>query len=461
MPPTLTIDGLNYLARLSAFNERRYQDKPPMAIVHELRSRVADFARLLRSAGIEAVAVFDNGQSTASSQAKWLQRRQKEVLDGVLPMPYALDLFLRTFFEDEGIATYSPQGIDGDDAVVMLAQLWDAQILSADGDMCFYGLPLHRIYRDFYIEGGVIHFVTRDTKPPSRSDVPREERRVETPTEAEICTERWRGFGPRALQQMEQGWLKRGNVDAFTKDCGNPHAATSTRALRAGVYHLMGLETVDESILMYEAPTQTANLVTTRVRASAQAVPMLRGSIRSCCHFLRRDIVFPPDLLDARRREHGVFMIAAELQTYARFAADHRAGSIRLLSARHTLAGYFDLCHANVPVPRMPYTWSARQRCRGLFEEPCTEWLLPLTVASAVQHGKAPRCSECIRRLCEIARQRREAAAANDDADKGTDVKAAMELLRGMTVLGTRRGARLEPKRSAFLQAAPAEATPA
>ena len=448
--PALVIDALNHLSRLAAFDERRYQDAPPIVIVHELRNRVADFARLLRSAGLEAVAVFDNGQSTASSQAKWLQRRQKEVLDGVLPMPYASDLFLRAFLEDEGIATYSPQGIDGDDAVVMLAQLFgdDAQILSADGDMCFYGLPLDRIYRDFYIEDDAIHFVTRDSKPKSRPDVPREERRVETPTEAEIQTERWRGFGPRALQQMEQGLLKRGNVDAFTRHCGNPHAASSARALRAGVYHLMGLEAVDESILMYEAATQTANLVTTRVRASAQAVSMLRGSIRTCCQSLRRDIVFPPDPLDARRREHGVFMIAAELQTYARFAADHRAGTIRSLSARHTLAGYFELCHTNVPVPRPPHPWSRRQRCRGLFEAPCAEWLLPSTVASAVQHGKAPRCSNCIRRLCE-ARQRREAEAG---VVKKADLAVVVERLNGMTVLGTRRGPGLEPVRSAFLK---------
>lgn len=446
--PALVIDGLNYLARLAAFNERRFQDAPPIVIVHELRNRVADFARLLRSAGLEAVAVFDNGQSTASSQAKWLQRRQTEVLEGVLPMPYASDLFLRAFLEDEGIPTYSPQGIDGDDAVVMLAQLWGAQILSADGDMAYYGLPLHRIYKDFYIEDDAIQFATRDTKPPSRPDVPREERRVETPTDAEIRTERWRGFGPRALQQMEQGLLKRGNVDAFTKDCGNPHAAPATRVLRAGVYHLMGLEAVDESILMYEAATETANLVTTRVQAKAQAVPMLRGSIRTCCQFLRRDVVFPPDALDARRREHGVFMIASELQTYTRFAADHRAGTIRSLSARHTLEGYFDLCRTNVPVPRSPHLWSRRQRCRGLFEAPCTEWLLPSTVASAVQHCKAPRCSNCIRRLCE-ARQRREAEAG---VVKKADLAVVVELLNGMTVLGTRRGPGLEPVRSAFLK---------
>ena len=451
MPPHLVIDALNYLARLGAFHEQRFLDAPPMAIVHELKNRVAEFARLLRRAGIEAVAVFDNGQSTAASQAKWLQRRQREVLDGILPMPYALDLFLRTFFEDDGIKTYSPQGIDGDDAVVMLAQLYDAQILSADGDMAYYGLPLDCIYKDFYIEDDAIHFVTRDSKPKSRPDVPREERRVETPTDAEIQTERWRGFGPRALQQMEQGWLKRGNVDAFTKPCGNPHAASSARALRAGVYHLLGAEAVDESILEYEAETATAGLVTTRVRASAQAVPMLRGALRTCYHLLRRDIVFPPDALDARRREHGVFLLAAQLQTYARFAADHCAGTIRSLSARHTLAGYFELCRADAPVPRAPHSWSRRQRCRGLFEAPCTEWLMPSTVASAMQHGKAPRCSECIRRLGELTRQRREAEAG---AVKKADMEAAVELLNGMVLLGTRRGAGMEPKRSAFLRAA-------
>ena len=132
MPPHLVIDALNYLARLGAFHERRFLDAPPIKIVHELKNRVADFARLLRRAGIEAVAVFDNGQSTAASQAKWLQRRQREVLDGILPCPTRSTSFSEPFSKTR-VKTYSPQGIDGDDAVVMLAQLYDAQILSADG----------------------------------------------------------------------------------------------------------------------------------------------------------------------------------------------------------------------------------------------------------------------------------------------------------------------------------------
>ena len=94
---------------------------------------------------------------------------------------------------------------------------------------------------------------------------------------------------------------------------------------------------------------------------------MLRG-LRTYYHLLRRDIVFRPTL-DARRREHGIFLLAAQLQTYARFAADHCAGTIRSLS-RVTLAGYLALPRRR-SVPRAPYSWS-RQRCRGLFEAPCT-----------------------------------------------------------------------------------------
>ena len=56
----------------------------------------------------------------------------KGMLDGIL---YALRARpLSDLSRNEGIKTYSPQGIDGDDAVVMLAQLYDAD-LSADGDI--------------------------------------------------------------------------------------------------------------------------------------------------------------------------------------------------------------------------------------------------------------------------------------------------------------------------------------
>lgn len=394
----VVIDGLNYLSRfVPAKSDPFYpwsSESSAERLLREARHRVRAFADGLRAANVEAIVVFDCGQTTPEANAKWTERRLNEVRCGTYEMLPASDLFVKAFLEDEGIAWLNPEGIDGDDAVVAVAHAVDGFVLSRDGDMTrYHAFPSHRVLFDFAIERGAVLFERR-LHPPLEPRAPRDV----PPVPIDFATNvYWRGGPGRLLERLRADpTMRRGNVDGHTARHGNLCADPTSVALRAAVYAHAGIPAVEECFPVMGARNAELRTLHTAAVAADDLLDLLRDNP---AEVLRRLEAAQP-----ATRKHACAAMVAEWHT-----ALLGNGPVALVRAYAQLMEFADLMvvHAS-PVHAADTGWRAVVRCAGTLHNACGVDLFPSSVHTAAErsvergHWLAPKCRQCIRKLVQL-----------------------------------------------------------
>ena len=242
---TVVVDALNYLRTFVPNDEPEFVDASAPVLFAEAEDRVRAVADAARVASIELIWVFDNGQATNEAKKKWLARRLLEVKQARRGMPCSADTVLHALLQRAGFTVLYPPGIDGDDAVALIAWKLGGDALSGDRDLLRYApeLPRSRVYRGFAIDDASGRLVLDSQGAPlPEGTAPRSLREI-----CETCkwpgpmqlSEKWGMNEPTLCANARSGTIKRGNADSFTAAHGNLHV--DALKLHAAVFAQLGL----------------------------------------------------------------------------------------------------------------------------------------------------------------------------------------------------------------------------
>jgi len=378
-PHTLVVDGLNWLSRFVPCDDRQYQGAKPSVLFAEAHARVAKFARVLKRAGITALFVFDNGQTTEEANEKWLERRKREVETGVRNMPANAEGLLKALFEEHGFTILFPSGIDGDDAVARLAIKMDCHVLSRDKDMMRYGLPRGRVLSDFAIQADSIKFRVRDDRPRvAGRDV----------SQIPCDIQDWKPKGSTLKINALEGKLRRGNADGHTRTLGNLNA--TVRPLRAALYARLGIASVEEHLPAWKNGAFAMDVTVVHPDPAHDSLlddPLAMLTWITC----------NANGAQFEDRKHAAAMAAAEIHDAAS-EPDARTSAMRI----------YDEYTALLPLASIPgdvsHGWCAFGPCYGLRGKSCfgNGRCYPTQLDHAALIGKDPLCMSCCAKLQEI-----------------------------------------------------------
>ena len=413
----VVIDAPNYLSRFFPTKTDpwfAWDDHNVVKILTEARRRVHVFCTALKASGVEAIFVFDCGQTTDEAVGKWESRRIAEVESGVhgdrvYNILSASDLFFKAFLKDSGAAVLNPEGIDGDDAVISVAQAVNGFVMSRDGDMTRYDeFPTHRVLVDFVIEKGVIVFERR-RQPPFVTPDPRKVQ----PIPIDFRTNpRWIGGPGRLLDRIKKdGFIRRGNVDGLTARYGNLCAANYATKLRAAIYYANDINGVVEYFPeMFTPPghkksgrTEHAYIRKETCRAVKDA-PLLQELKSTPRASLARLLEQQPTT-----RTHACAMMLAEWKIAHELSDTLLAPEIEITNLYAYLMEIDDI-FAIKDVHEYDQPWCSRTKCCGIhggqYKTMCGTDLFPSSVLlsheKAVQKGKnfhEAKCAECVGKL--------------------------------------------------------------
>eukprot|EP00873_Tetraselmis_striata_P026019 jgi/Tetstr1/446283/TSEL_033827.t1 len=244
---TLVVDALNYLG---FFFPSFRQTRNPWAELAIGARHVRGFLEAAEEAGLTPKFVVDCGWASDEAGSKWRGRRKREVWSEDRGMFAGADTLLIDLLHAHGADVYTPEELDADDVVALLAH--DAGpgslILSADRDMFRYGLPnaTRRVMSSFLLEEVLrgstpVHrlLLFPSLNPTTRPGVPA--RSIES-LQASIFwdPEAWRTRTsklPNAASPAGLAYI-RGTCSSFVRRCGNLHGHLAP--LRAAVYHWTG-----------------------------------------------------------------------------------------------------------------------------------------------------------------------------------------------------------------------------
>jgi len=351
----LIVDALNFLHAVVPTEEETFREAFAPALFRETERRVHAIASAARAADLELLWVFDNGQSTEEAREKWQERRFKEVMDSTRRMPCSAETVFFALLEQAGFLVLYPPGIDGDDAVALLAWHLDGIVLSRDRDLLRYEpeLPRERVFREFAICGTTGHLLLQPQGAPLPDDVePRDlkalaKEHLPDDTSRDGLYAAWGMRVPTLFTRALAGESKRGNADRLTAECGNlnQHALP----LLASIYHSFGATsvavTLPAAVRDDEGDLVGAELVTTVVPGDAcvdkklvAARPELAKAWLEASTYwagepktLRDHLDWEQadaerdefdDLLKNASRAHAVCMLAAEIVDASQFASN-------------------------------------------------------------------------------------------------------------------------------------------
>jgi len=392
----LVVDALNCLDRFVPCNE--FLDCAPSLLFAEARARIAHFTAALETDGIEAIFVFDNGQATPESNSKWLRRRRREVESGTRNMPVNAEVLMMAMLEEAGFPVLFPPGIDGDDAVALLALKFDGFVLSRDQDMMRYGLPPGRVLQDFRIrQSNKLEFHAR-LNLPDRS--PRDPTTI-----AGLSGDPLSDWRPTSslLQCSLSGIVRRGNADANTRTLGNLYDIA--RPLRAALYARLGVTTVTELLPAWRSGAFTLE------SSVVDADPLLDHLLDNSS--MMYDWIRTNDNAGATRL-HATAMIAAEIQDAAT-PVDARTSCRRI-------ADFYETLHPADPTPPEPHKgWCAGGPCAGMKWAGSAKACLgdghcyPMEIEKSVQNAKnkrksVPLCNPCLTELTNLIKKKSQKA---------------------------------------------------
>lgn len=401
MPPRrvtrVVVDGLNYLSRFfPARSDPVFRwGGDEGRVVLEGRRRVRAFCDAARETGVECIFVFDCGQATAETNAKWTERRLCEVETCEYDIVSGTDSLFRAMLKQEGVCVLHPEFVDGDDAVVGVAHTADAFVLSRDGDMTrYHEFPTHRVLVDFAIDARGRLVFERRMRPPLE---PRTARHLpETPTDFKSRPD-WAGGVARLKQRLEKRpFLRRGNVDGLTRTHGNLCDSEVGRALRAASYAAMGVDAVDEEYPVYSSERRVASIKKTTMSARPN------GTLIS-------NLLDDPDVLleqlardQPNSRRHACAMTIAEWSAAVRSATGETVDEIDLLRTFTALTGLQDA----QPSPLEPCEpWCTICKCEGLRHQPCSNDVFPSRASHAMGMDRTPKCGDCVAKLVLIGQR--------------------------------------------------------
>ena len=242
----LVVDSLNFMSRFIPNTEDAFKNAFAPAMFREMRARVARMASAAKAGKFKLVWVFDNGQSTEEAKEKWERRRLEEVRSKKRDMPQGAAIFFQAALEEAGFLVLYPEGIDGDDAVALLAWALEGDVLSRDRDFLRYGnkLPRQSVFSDFRIDN---RWPQKLLLQPQRAPIPsgtepRDLAALRHLLPADLSdaglSAAWGRNKPKMCEHVRQGTAKDGNADSFTLECGNANA--HALGLMASVYSALG-----------------------------------------------------------------------------------------------------------------------------------------------------------------------------------------------------------------------------
>ncbi len=379
-PAVVVVDALNFLSVFVPVEELAFGESFAPALFREAERRVAAVATAAAAANLKLIWVFDNGQATDEALDKWRERRFKEVLEGVRKMPCSAETALYALLEQAGFVVLYPAGIDGDDAVALLAWHLGGCALSRDRDLLRYEpeLPRKRVFRGFGICSDTGKLLLELQKAPLPEGVtPRdlESLRIHLPRDTSDSGLRaaWGMLAPTLCVRALAGVSKRGNADCLTAECGNlnQHAL----GLIAAVYHALGVSSAGVAVTLPAAVRDAdgdgkvtgAELVTTTVAPDPCVDKNLAASRPDMAReWLRMMTAWPADHTgdettaerDAKTlmhaaRAHAVCMLAAEIADAMLYATN---AEWRLPDGSH-------------PIPRDGKPYSSPQRILAMYND--------------------------------------------------------------------------------------------
>jgi hypothetical protein len=257
-------------------------------------------------------------------------------------MPCSAETIFYAALERADFLVLYPPGIDGDDAVALLAWKTGGFALSGDRDLLRYGtkLPKERVFRSFCIHpttGKLVLEPQRSYLPDGVAQRNLDELRHLLPAEFEDLHEAWGMREPTMYTRALKGSTKRGNADSFTATCGNLNF--DALALIASVYSAAGTEKMDVTLPAAtkdaDGRVTGADLVTTAVLPDpcvAKALVAERPVLaRQWLETTVKWPVFTADTEDERDRKtmahaeraHAVCMLAAEISDAMLYAQGH------------------------------------------------------------------------------------------------------------------------------------------
>lgn len=402
----VVLDALNFLNRLAplAPDELDGAGKLPMAQRFLAAvQRVDEFCRAAERSGVELHVVFDGPDCSNEAQRKWTERRLAEVTQGqALDFPYA-DQVVRARFEFNGVSTYSPLGIDGDDAVAALALGLGGVAVSRDGDFLRYPqLDLSSVCCDWAIDKTCQLLLQQRTYDPG--DRPREPRQLpELPPDVRNDPN-WIGAAGLLLA-AERGRLRLGNADALTRErCGNLYAHEVAVRLRAVVYARAGArKPVAETMPAFEGRACLRCTNNLPAEPSAQDAAMLASPEA----IVRR-------LDGTGQRTKAARAIAASLHACSWPCADGREYARRVASTTAALLRLpadpteWAALARKREEPAPPY-WSGTVKCPGPGALRCGRPIFPKQrirraekgIQVSFSGGGTLLCDKCVTLLCQ------------------------------------------------------------
>lgn len=392
---TVVVDALNYLRTFMPNDEPAFWDASAPILFAEAEDRVHAVADAARAASLELIWVFDNGQTTEEAKKKWLARRLLEVTQARRGMPCSADTVLHALLQRAGFTVLYPPGIDGDDAVALIAWKLGGDALSGDRDLLRYGpeLPRSRVYRGFAIDNAGRLVLDPQGAPLPEGTAPRSLREIcETfkwPGPMQLSAQ-WGMHEPAMCANARSGTIKRGNPDSFTAAHGNLHV--DALKLYAAVFAQLGLteavtvklpEAVDDA--SDEEGDVRAALVAREVLPDDCTAKRIVASSAKLARLWLYEEASLPDTPDERReRAHAVCMIAAETVNAMWFAQGVNryvargalySPAVRTLTLYNKLVStdshlWDDANDANEARGARGGTndWRALMRCKGLYD---------------------------------------------------------------------------------------------
>ena len=424
----VVVDALNYLHLFMSMGEATFQSAFAPARFRELQRRVDAVAAAADIAGMTLIWVFDNGQQTDEALHKWRTRRMQEVTKAERFMPCSAETIFYAALERADFIVLYPPGIDGDDAVALLAWKTGGFALSGDRDLLRYGmkLPKERVFRGFCIHpttGKLVLQPQSSYLPDGVSQRNLGELHHLLPADFEDLREAWGMREPTMYTRALKGSTKRGNADSFTATCGNLNF--DALALVASVYSAVGTEKVEVTL---PAATKDADgrltgadLVTTVVLPDpcvAKALTAARPELaKQWLETTAKWPVFTADTEDERDRKtmahaeraHAVCMLAAEISDAMLYAQGHFDEDYS--PPQRILAFYEELVridpklnHDTSVVRDDPLKWCHAIPCTGLSNPRACKtpgggvcWRHEVAYANRID--KPPLCAACVGHL--------------------------------------------------------------
>ena len=433
---TVVVDALNFLRVFVPHDEPAFADASAPVLFAEAEDRVRAVADAARAASLELIWVFDNGQASEEAKKKWLARRLLEVKQARRGMPCSADTVLHALLQRAGFTVLYPPGIDGDDAVALIAWKLGGDALSADRDLLRYApeLPRSRVHRGFAIDTSGRLVLEPQGAPLPEGTPPRSLRAIcdacKWPGPTQLSAQ-WGMHEPAMCAKARSGTITRGNPDSFTAAHGNLHV--DALRLYAAMFAQLGLtEAVTMKLpeAVVDAPEEDwevrAALVPREVLPDdCTAKRIVASSAKLARRWLYEEASLPDTPEGRRERAHAVCMIAAETVNAMWFAQGVNryvargalySPAVRTLTLYNKLVGtdphLWDEANNDANETREARggtdDWCALIRCRGVYDryewehEGCigSGYTFPSQPRSnARARGKDPLCPECLAKL--------------------------------------------------------------